>query len=155
MLQKAADEFHNIEGQDFGALAVRFAVANPHRAVLDGNDARVGNGDFEDVGGEIFDSGLAGANRLAVDVPGDLPEIRWNLIEQIGLLQQIAELGSEDYRESFDGEKEIDSGRMPRAIGRTDSAARNDVVNVGMVLKIRPQVCSTPKKPGRSPPMCF
>ena len=96
---------------------MRFAVANPHRAVLDGNDARVGNGDFEDVGGEIFESGLAGANRLAVDVPGDLPDIRWDLIEQIGLFHQIAKLGAKYFGERFDGEEEIDLGGMPRAIG--------------------------------------
>ena len=110
MLQEAADEFHNIEGQDSRSFTVRFAIANQHGAVLDANDARVGNGDFEDVGGEIFESGLAGGDRLAVDVPVDLPDIRWDLIEQIGLLHQIAELGAKDFRERFDGEEEIDSG---------------------------------------------
>ena len=51
------------------------------------------------------------------------------------MLHLIAELGSEDFRESFDGEKEIDSGGMPGAIGRTESATRNDVVDMGMVLQ--------------------
>ena len=114
---------------------MRIAITNEHRAVLDGNDTRVGDGDFEDVGSQVFEASFTGGYRLAVDVPGDVPDSRWDLIEQLGLLDQIAELGSEEYRERFDGEKEIDSGRMPRAIGRTDSAARNDVVNVGMVLK--------------------
>ena len=39
-------------------FAVRFAITNEHRAVLDVDDARVGDGDFEDVGGEIFESSL-------------------------------------------------------------------------------------------------
>ncbi len=40
--------------KDSWAFAVRFAVANEHGAVLDFDDARVGDGDFEDVRGEIF-----------------------------------------------------------------------------------------------------
>jgi hypothetical protein len=35
----------------------------------------------------------------------------------MGLFDQITELGSEDFRERLDGEKEIDSGGMPGAIG--------------------------------------
>jgi hypothetical protein len=38
------------------------------------------------------------------------------IVEPIGLFHQIAELGPEDFRESFDGEKEIDFRGMPRAI---------------------------------------
>jgi hypothetical protein len=57
------------------------------------------------------------------------------LIEELGLFHQIAERGSEDFRESMHWEKEIDSGGMPGAIGRTKSATANDVVNMGMVLQ--------------------
>ena len=92
------------------------AIANQHGAILDADDARVGDGDFEDVGSEVFEASFAGGYRLAVDVPGDLPNIVGNLIQQFCLLHQIAKLGSEDCRESLDGEKEIDSGGMPRSI---------------------------------------
>ena len=61
MLQEAADEFHDFEGQDSWAFAVRFAIANEHGAVLDVDDARVGDGDFEDVGSEVFEASFAGA----------------------------------------------------------------------------------------------
>ena len=86
-------------------------------AVLDAEDARVGDSDFEDVGSEILKTSFAGRDRLAVDVPVDLPDFRGDVIEQMSLFHQIAELGSKDFGESFDGEKEIDSGGMPRAIG--------------------------------------
>jgi hypothetical protein len=56
-------------------------------------------------------------NRLGVDVPVELPDIGWDFIEELGLFHQIAELGPEDFREGFDGEKESDFGGMPRAIG--------------------------------------
>ena len=111
MLQEAADEFDDIEGQDSRSLTVRFAIANQHGAVLDANDARVGDGDFENVGGEIFEASLAGGDRLRVDVPVDLPEISRDSIQEFCLLHAMAELGSEDFGERLDGEKEIDSGR--------------------------------------------
>ena len=62
-------------------------------------------------------SSFAGRYRLGVDVPVDMPDIGRDLIEQMGLLHQIAELGSKDFRESLDGEKEVDSRGMPGAIG--------------------------------------
>ena len=117
MLQEAADEFHDIESENSRSFTVGLAVANEHGAVMEGNDARVGDGDFEDVGREIFETSLAGGDGLGVDVPIDVPDIGRGLIEQLGLFHQIAELGSEDFRECFDGEKEVDSGGMPRSIG--------------------------------------
>ena len=96
---------------------MRFAIANEDGAVLDFDDARVGDSDFEDVGGKVFDASFAGRYRLGVDVPVDLPDFSGDLIEAVGLFHLIAELGSEDFRESFDREKEVDSGGMPQTIG--------------------------------------
>ena len=135
MLEEAADELDNIKGQDSRSFTVGLAIANQHGAVLDADDARVGDGDFEDVGSQIFESSLTGGERLSIDVPVDVPHVGGDLIEQMGLFHQIAELGSEDFRESMNGEKEIDFGGMPGAIGGTDGAARNDVVNMGMILQ--------------------
>ncbi len=117
MLEEAADKFHDFEGEDSRAFTVRFAIADEHGAVLDAHDTRIGDGDFEDVGGEVFEASFAGGYRLAVDVPGDLPDIVGNLIQQFCLFHQIAELGTKDDRESLDRQKEIDFGGMPRAIG--------------------------------------
>ena len=116
MLEKAAEELHDIEGEDSGTLAVRLAIANQHGAILNTNDARVGDGDFEDIGSEIFESSLAGRDRLRVDVPVDVPDISRNLTEEFCLFHQIAELGAEDLGERFDGEIEVSSGGMPAAI---------------------------------------
>lgn len=135
MLEEAADELHGIESKSSRSLAVRLAIANEHGAVVEVQDAGIGDSDLEDIGGEIFESSLTGARGLAVNVPICLPDVGRDLLQQFGLFDQIAELSSEDFRECFDGEKEIDSGRMPRAIGRTESAARNDVVDMRMILK--------------------
>ena len=95
---------------------MRLAIANEYCAILDVDDARVGDGDFEDVRSQVLKASFAGRDRLAVDVPVDQPDIGWDLIQELGLFHQIAELGSENFRERFDGEKEIDFGGMPRAI---------------------------------------
>ena len=117
MLQEAADEFHDFEGEDSWALAVRLAIANEDGAVLDFDDARVGDSDFKDVGGKVLEASFARRYRLAVDVPVDVPDFRGDLIEAAGLFDLIAELDSKDFGESFDGEKKVGSGGMPRAIG--------------------------------------
>ena len=79
MLQESAHELHDFEGDDSRAVAVRLAIANEHGAVLDFNDARVGDGDFEDVGSQVFEASFAGGYRLRVDVPVDLPDFGRNL----------------------------------------------------------------------------
>jgi hypothetical protein len=88
---------------------MRFSVANENRTVLDFDDSRIGDGNSEDVGGEVFEACFAGAHGLGVDVPVNLPDLRRDLIEETGLLHFITELGFKDHGESSDGEIEIDS----------------------------------------------
>ena len=87
---------------------MRFAVANEDGTVLDFPDARVGDGYFEDVGGEVFEACFAGTYGLGVDVPVDLPDLRGDFIEETGFFHFISELGFEDDGESLDGEIEVD-----------------------------------------------
>ena len=88
---------------------MRFPVANEDSTVLDFQNSRVGDGDFEDVGGEVFEACFAGTHGLGVDVPVELPDLGRDLIEEAGLFHFIAELGFEDDGESFNGEIEVDS----------------------------------------------
>lgn len=135
VLQETADKLHDIEGKSSGSFAVGLTITDQDDAVLDSDDAGVGDGDPEDVGGEVFESGFAGAHGLAVNIPVDLPDCLRNLIEALGLLDQVAELGAKDFRQGFDGQEEIDFGGMPGAIARADGAACNNVVDVGVILK--------------------
>jgi hypothetical protein len=90
-------------------VAVRFAIANKDSAVLDFDDSRIGDGDPEDVGGKVFEACFAGADGLGVDIPIELPDLGEDFIEEANFLHFIAELGFEDYGESFHGEIEVDS----------------------------------------------
>ena len=98
MLQEATDELDNIEGQDSRSFTVGLAVANEDGAVLDVDDTRVGDSDFENVGSQVFEASFAGRYRLRVDVPVDVPDISRDSIQEFCLLHQIAELGLEDFR---------------------------------------------------------
>ena len=114
---------------------MRFSVANEDSTVFDSQDTRIGDGDFEDVGGKVFEACFTGTDGLGIDVPVDLPGFRGDLVEEAGFLHFIAELGFEDLGESSDGEIEIDPGGVPEAIGRGEGAARDDVVDMGVKLE--------------------
>jgi hypothetical protein len=116
-------------------VAVGFAIADEDGTVLDFPDARVGDGDFEDVRGEVFEACFAGTHGLRVDVPVDLPDLRRDLIEEGGFFHGIAEFGFEDHGESFYGEIEVDSGGVPEAVGGGEGAAGDDVMDVGVILE--------------------
>jgi hypothetical protein len=71
---------------------------------------------------------------LGVDVPVDLPDLGRDLIEETDLVHFIAELSFEDDGESSDGEIEVDPGGVPEAIGGGESAAGNNVMEMGVIL---------------------
>ena len=116
-------------------MAVRFAIANEDGPVHDFQDSRIGNGDSEDVGGEVFEACFAGTDGLGIGVPVDLPDLGRDLIEETGLFHFIAELGFEDDRERMDGEIEVDLGGVPEAIGGGEGAAWDDVMDMGVILQ--------------------
>ena len=53
MLEEAADKFHGIEIESSGSFAMGLSVTNSHGAVVNANDAGIGDGDFKNIGGEI------------------------------------------------------------------------------------------------------
>ena len=89
-------------------MAVGFAIAKEDGTVFDFQDARIGDGYFEDVRGKVFEACFAGADGLGVDVPVNLPDLRRDLIEETGFFYFITELGFKNYGESSDGEIEVD-----------------------------------------------
>jgi hypothetical protein len=125
MLEEAADELHDIESESSGSLAVGFAVANDHGAVVGTDDAGIGDGDLEDVGGEIFESGFTGAHRLGVDGPVCLPDFGWDLIEEFCLFDQITNLALKIFDRAWTGRKKSirDGVRIDRRSGRINCRA--------------------------------
>jgi len=116
-------------------VAVRFAVVDEDRPVLDLHDAGIGDSHSEDIGGEVFKARFAGTYGLRIDIPIDLPDLRGDLFEEAGFSHRIAELGLEDDGESFDGEIEVDSGGVPETIGGGEGAAGDDVMDMGVIVE--------------------
>ena len=73
MLEKAPDELEDIEGDLAVAIAAFLAIEEGDSSIFDNHDSGIGDGHPEDIGGEVFQSCLAVAYGLTVDVPGDLP----------------------------------------------------------------------------------
>ena len=74
MLEEPTDKLHSVEVGDSRACTARFTIREGDRAVLERNDAAVGDGDLEDRGGEIWERRVAIGGGLAVDVPVGLPD---------------------------------------------------------------------------------
>lgn len=128
-------------------MAVGFAIADEDGTVLDFQDARVGDGDFEDVRGEVFEACFAGTDGLGVDVPVDLPDFRGDFLEEASFFHGVAELGFEDHGESFYGEIEVDSGGVPEVVGGGEGAAGDDVMDVGVILEGSAPGMEDPEEP--------
>ena len=127
-------------GAGQGSELVRFGLAvlitKSDLAVFEFEDAVVAEGDAEDIGGEIFESSLAAADRLTIDDPILLPDLRWHLWVEGSFLEGVAELGAEDLAQSLDGHQELGVfGGEPLAIGG-EAAGGDEVVDVGMVAEI-------------------
>jgi len=90
-------------------MAVRLAIADENRPVLDLHDTGIGDSHSEDIRGQVLQACFTGAHGLGIDNPVDLPDLRRDLIEKTCIFHRIVELGLEDFGEDLDGEIEIDS----------------------------------------------
>ena len=77
------------------------------------DEAAVGDGDLEDIGGEGGEGGVAVVIGLTVDVPGDGPDLGVDVLQQAGVAHVFFEEGAVDGGEGFDGDKEVGAGGQP------------------------------------------
>ena len=64
VLEEPADEFDDVEMSRTLPSACGFTVGDGDGAILEAHDAAVGDGDFEDIRGEVFKGGV-GVNTVA------------------------------------------------------------------------------------------
>ena len=82
-------------------------------AVFEAHETSIGDGDPEDIRGEVLEGRVAIVACLRVNVPGDVPDLWVDVLEPSGLAHIFFEEGSVDGREGFDGGKEVGSGGEP------------------------------------------
>jgi hypothetical protein len=123
-------------GQGGHSLLVGFPVliAKGDLTVLEFEEAVVAEGHAEDIGGEIFQGGLATADRLTIDDPILLPDLRWDLGVEGSVLEGVTELGTEDLPQGLDRDQKlaIFGWEPPLAIGR-EAPGRYEIMDMGMV----------------------
>ena len=85
MLEEPADKLDDVQVCGAEACTAHFPVGERDRVVREADDALVGDGDLEDIGGKGGEGGMAVVMGLRVDVPGDGPGLGIDLLQETGL----------------------------------------------------------------------
>jgi hypothetical protein len=96
MLQEPADTLSGIEVGGSWACTARFTIGESNDAVLERDDAAIGDSDPEDIGGEVFEGGVSVVMGLTVDVPGDVPDLWVDVPQQSGCAHFLFPHGAVD-----------------------------------------------------------
>lgn len=113
VLQKAPDEFLCWHRAGSGFVAVGLLIAKGDLVIFKVKQPVVAEGHAKDVGGQIFQSGLTVAHRLAMDDPGLSPDLGRNLLKQMGLMQFSSEFGPKEVGQGLDVNQEIWASCLP------------------------------------------
>jgi hypothetical protein len=113
MLEEPTDKLHDVKASSTEACTTHFTVGEGDRAVRQADETVVGDGDLEDIGGEVGESGVAVGLGLTMDVPGDGPDLWVDVLQQAGLAHAFFEERTVDGGERFDRNKEVGAGGAP------------------------------------------
>jgi len=147
VLEEPAEKLHDVELGGTWAGTAYFPVGEGDRAVCERDDAVVGDGDLEDIRGEIGEGGVAVVIGLTVDVPGKSPGLRIDLLQQTGVAHLFFEDGAVDGGERFDRDKEVGPGGPPGRAVLGEAPTRDNVVDVGVVLELPAPGVQDPGEP--------
>jgi len=135
VVKEAADELFGGHCGCHRCFGFGVMVAERDAAIFEGEDVSVADSDAKDVGSQIFQGSFAAADGDDVHDPVLLPDVRRDLIEESGLLEEVAELGPEYLRQGFFRQEVVVSGRSPGAVGR-QPACGDQVVHMGVISQI-------------------
>lgn len=113
MLKKAPDELKGIDGGVSRTVAPRFAIGKSDISPQDIDNAVVGDGHPKDVRGKIFERSFGIADRLAIDIPGDLPGFGIDEWQHAVFLHLRFEFGLENFGQSPNREIKFVTGDEP------------------------------------------
>ena len=132
MLQEAAATRAGSEVGGARSCTAGFTVGDGDGTLREGDDAAVGERDYTHRGGKGREGGVAGRVGLALDLPGDGPDLWVELLQKPSLAQGFGEEGPGDGRERLNGDQEGDSGGEPLGTVCGEAATRADGVEVRM-----------------------
>lgn len=136
MLEEAAEELQDLQRGGAVEVGAVLPILKRDATLFDLEDAAIGDGDLEDIGREVFQRGVAFTDGLGVDIPVEGPDFGVDSIEEAGFFHSVTELSPVDGGEGLDGDVEVLTGRKPAGAVVAQAAARDDVVDVGVVLEL-------------------
>jgi len=113
VLEEPPEKLHDVEVGGAEACTAHFTVSEGDGTAREDNETVVGDGDLEDIRGEVGEGGVSVVPRLTVDVPRDGPDLWVDVVQQSGLGHVFFEDGAVDGGEGFDRDKEVGSGGQP------------------------------------------
>jgi hypothetical protein len=147
VLEEPAEKLHAVELGGTEAGTADFPVGKGDRAVREADETVVGDGDLEDLGGQVGEGGVTVGLRLTVDVPGDGPDLGSDVLQQSGLVHGFLEECPVDGRERCDRDKEVGSGRQPCCAVLCESAAGHNIMDMRVVLELPAPRMQDPGEP--------
>ncbi len=142
MLEEAVDEAIHGGGAGLEQACIGSAILESDlrslRAAVIGElyQATIADGDTIDVRGQVFDGRLSITDRLAVDDPILEPDL-WRYPSKGGrLFEEVEEFGTEEFGKGFDRQEEIIVRGQPGLLIWGDTAARDKVVDMGVVGQV-------------------
>ena len=136
VLEEPADTLHDVEVGGSWACPAHLTGGERDRAVLEADEALVGDGDPEDRGGKGGEGGVSVGLRLTLDVPGDGPALGVDVLQQAGVAHVFFEERTVNGGEGFHRDKEVGARGWPGRAVLCEATARHDGVEVGVVREL-------------------
>jgi len=136
VLEDPAEKLHAVEVGGAWACPAHCTGGARDRAVLEADEAWVGDGDPEDRGGKGGAGGVSVGRRLTLDVPGEGPALGGDVRQQAGVAPVcFAELTVKG-GEGFHRDKDVGSRGSPGRAVLCEATARHTGVEVGVVREL-------------------
>jgi hypothetical protein len=146
-LEEPAEKLHDVKVSGAEAGTAHFPGGEGDHAIREADETVGGESDLEDRGGKGSEGGVAVVVGPTMDVPGDGPGLRINLLQQTSVAHVFFEERTGDGGERFHRDKEVGAGRAPGRAVLGEATARDDRVDVGMVLELPAPGVQNPGEP--------
>jgi hypothetical protein len=96
VLEEPAEKLHGVKGSGAWARTAKFTGGEGDGVVCETHEALVGDGDPEDRGGKGGEGGVSVVIGLRVDVPGEVPALWVDMLQESGVAHVFFEDGAGD-----------------------------------------------------------
>src|SRR2546428_5106617 len=131
VLENPAEQIHAVDVGGAWACPAHCTGGARDRAVLEADEAWVGDGDPEDRGGKGGAGGVSVGRRLTLDVPGEGPALGGDVRQQAGVAPVCFAERTVKGGEGFHRDKAAGSSGSPGRAVLCESTARHAGVEVG------------------------